>query len=112
MVSHAVGNTWPGGLSRQKPGPKAKVFVVTGAQGLCVSHGIGYNQILLEQARLIFLRVLIIYKLILVLQNGQFVAYFMVVRDIALLLWNGYQGTQMNNYHGNVNTCFTGLDTI
>ena len=33
MVSHAVWKTWPEGLSKQKPRPKAEVFVVTEAEG-------------------------------------------------------------------------------
>ena len=37
MVSHAVWKTWPEGLSRQKPRPKAEVFVVTEARGICFS---------------------------------------------------------------------------
>ena len=48
MVSHAVWKTWPEGLCRQKPRPKAEVFVVTEARGPCFSHGIGdHDQILL-----------------------------------------------------------------
>ena len=48
MVSHAVWKTWPEGLSRQKPRPKAEVFVVTEARGPCFSHGMGdHDQILL-----------------------------------------------------------------
>ena len=48
MVSHAVWKTWPEGLSRQKPRPKAEVFVVTEARGLCFSHGMGdHDQMLL-----------------------------------------------------------------
>ena len=47
MVSRAVWKTWPEGLSRQKPGPKAEVFVVTEALGPCFSHGTGdHDQIL------------------------------------------------------------------
>ena len=34
MVSHAVWKTWPEGLSRQKPSPKAEVFVVIEARSL------------------------------------------------------------------------------
>ena len=38
----------PRELSRQKPRPKAEVFVVTEARGPCFSHGMGYHdQILL-----------------------------------------------------------------
>ena len=44
---------------------------------------------------------------ILVLSNGQFVAHMVVAKEIALLLWIGCQGTQMNNCHENLNTCFT-----
>ena len=48
MVPHAVGKTWPEGLSRQKPKPKAEVFVVTEARGPCFSHDMGdHDQILL-----------------------------------------------------------------
>ena len=48
MVSRAVWKTWPEGLSRQKPRPKAEVFVVTEARGPCFSHGMGdHDQILL-----------------------------------------------------------------
>ena len=36
-------------------------------------------------------------------------AHFMVARKIALLLGTGCQGTQMNNCHENLNTCFTRL---
>ena len=39
-------------------------------------------------------------------------AHFMVAREIALLLWTGCQETQMNDCHGNLNTCFTGLNCI
>ena len=47
-LSHAVWKTWPEGLSRQKPRPKAEVFVVTEARGPCFSHGMGdHDQILL-----------------------------------------------------------------
>ena len=35
MVSHAMWKTWPEGLSRQKPRPKAEIFVVTEARGPC-----------------------------------------------------------------------------
>ena len=48
MVSHALCKTWPEGLSRQKPRPKAEVFVATEARGPCFSHGMGdHDQILL-----------------------------------------------------------------
>ena len=43
---------------------------------------------------------------------GIFLAHFMVARKIALLLWSGCQGTQMNNCHENLNTCFTKLNGI
>ena len=47
-----VKKTWPVGLSRQKPRPKAEVFVVTEARGLCFSHGMGErDQILLKYGR-------------------------------------------------------------
>ena len=36
----------------------------------------------------------------------------MVVREITLLLWNGCQGTHMNDCLENLNTCFTGLNGI
>ena len=49
---------------------------------------------------------------ILVLSNGQFVAHIVVAKKIALLLWTGCQGTQMNNCHENLNTCFTWLNGI
>ena len=39
-------------------------------------------------------------------------AHFMVAREIALLLWTGYQGTQINTFHENLNTCFAGLNGI
>ena len=39
-------------------------------------------------------------------------AHFMVAREIALLLWTGCQGTQMNTCLENLNTCFTGLNGI
>ena len=40
--------TWPEGLIKQKPRPKAEVFVVTEAWGPCFSHGMGdHDQILL-----------------------------------------------------------------
>ena len=41
-----------------------------------------------------------------------FFPHFMVAREIALLLWTGCQGTQMNNCHENLNTCFTRLNGI
>ena len=36
----------------------------------------------------------------------------MVAKEVALLLWTGCQGTQMNNCHENLNTSFTGLNGI
>ena len=39
-------------------------------------------------------------------------AHFMVAMEIALLLWTGYQGTQKNNCHENLYTCFTALNGI
>ena len=36
----------------------------------------------------------------------------MFAREIALLLWTGCLGTQMNNCHENLNTCFTRFDGI
>ena len=44
--------------------------------------------------------------------NKQFLAQVMVAREIALLLWTGCQGTQMNTCLENLNTCFTGLNVI
>ena len=44
--------------------------------------------------------------------NGQFVAHFMVAREITLLLWTSCQGREMNSCHKNLNTCFTGLNGI
>ena len=42
--------------------------------------------------------------------KGAFFAHFMVVKEIALLLWTGCQGTQINNCHENLDTSFTGLN--
>ena len=59
-----------------------------------------------------FFRVLVTQIWILVLWNRQFLSHFMVVREIALLLWTGCQWTQMNNCHENLNTCSTRLNGI
>ena len=71
MVSRAVWKTWPEGLSRQKPRPKAEVFVVTEAR---------------EWSNPIIARSLIDFFPCFIHKN---MGHFMVAREIALLLWTG-----------------------
>ena len=79
MVSHAVWKTWLEGLGRQKPRPKADVFVVTEAQGLYSSHGIetmikSYHSMLADW----FFAGFYSHK------NLQFLSHFIVAREVAL----------------------------
>ena len=108
--------TWPEGLSRQKPRPKAEVFVrrYWGPRAMFFTrHRRPWSNPIITHLLIdFFFQCFIHINMNFDALKWAIFAHFMVAREIALLLWTGCQGTQMNNCHENLKTCFTGLNGI